>query len=382
MSARRADCGRHERPVRRAALDTAWRTVLVAGLISVPVRAAVGQTYLVYVASESADEVSLVAFDPEKGARVEKVIPVGFWPAETEAPHGISMGPGGEHWYVTLGHGVPVFGQLLKFRAGVDTLEGVVELGMFPATLVVSPGGLAFAVNANFHGEHTPSTVSVVDVETMAELDRIETCTMPHGSRLSADGTKHYSACMMDDQLVEIDVLRLEVSRVLRVGPGMHGSASGGEAHCSPTWAAPSPDGRFVYVPCNRRDEVLEVSIGDWRVARRFASPRAPYNAEVTPDGRRLIVTQKASGEVSIWDLAAGRRAALVKNTRGVTHGIAISRDERYAFISVEGVGGEPGTVDVIALGSLSKVASVDVGKQAGGIAFWKVSGRLPSLGR
>jgi DNA-binding beta-propeller fold protein YncE len=331
------------------------------------------QTYYAYVAAESDDVVHLVAFSPSEGARVEKTIPVGFWPAEIEGPHGMNVSPDGEHWYVTLGHGVPVFGSLLKYRAGVDTLEGRVQLGLFPATVAVSSVGLALAVNANFHGEHVPSTVSVVEVGTMTELARIRTCTMPHGSRLSPDGTKHYSGCMMDDEVVEIDVVGLEVTRRLSVGRGMHAShPSGGEAQCSPTWAAPSPDGRFVYVPCNKRDEVLEVELERWKVTRRFASPKAPYNAEVTPDGSRLVVTQKGSAQVSVWNLASGKRAALLPTTRTVTHGVAVTPDGRYAFISAEGVGGEPGAVDVIDLGSLSKVASVDVGKQAGGIVFWK----------
>jgi hypothetical protein len=36
-------------------------------------------------------------------------------------------------------------------------------------------------------------------------------------------------------------------------------------------------------------------------------------------------------------------------------------------------VGSEPGTVDVIDLRALQKVATIDVGQQAGGIDFWKV---------
>ena len=51
-------------------------------------------------------------------------------------------------------------------------------------------------------------------------------------------------------------------------------------------------------------------------------------------------------------------------------HGVAVSDDDRYAFISIEGTGSEPGTVDVIDLGALKKVATVDVGQQAGGIDF------------
>lgn len=351
----------------------------VAALLADPLGAQ-ELSYRLYVASESADEVSLVRFSPGAGLAVDKVIPVGFWPAEMEGPHGLAVSADREHWYLTLGHGVPVFGSLLKFRTGADTLEGWVELGLFPATVSVSPTGLAFVVNANFHGEHVPSTVSVVEAGTMTEIDRIETCTMPHGSRLSPDGMRQYSACMMDDELVEIDLRTLKVTRRLRVSPaGRHAAGretSGTAAVCSPTWAAPAPDGRRVYVPCNKHDEVLEVDLHRWEVTRRFASPRAPYNAEVTPDGRRLVVTQKGSGEVSVWDLEAGARLALITSTRTVTHGVAISPDGRYAFISVEGVGGEPGAVDVIDLASLTMVATVDVGQQAGGIVFWKTEGR------
>jgi DNA-binding beta-propeller fold protein YncE len=49
-----------------------------------------------------------------------------------------------------------------------------------------------------------------------------------------------------------------------------------------------------------------------------------------------------------------------------------VSSDDKYAFVTLEGVGSEPGTVDVIDLATLKRVASVDLGQQAGGIDFWK----------
>lgn len=366
---RRAACGARK-----------WPLALLAVMTAAPAASAAQQdaSYLLYVASESADEVTLLRFTPGDGLEIEKVIPVGFWPAEMEGPHGINLDPEGAHWYLTLGHGFP-FGSMVKYRAGADTLEGRVELGLFPATVAISPlGGFAFAVNANFHGEHVPSTVSVVDVATMTEIDRIPTCTMPHGSRLSPDGTRQYHTCMMDDLLVEIDVTALAVSRTLAVGPAARAHrdhAAAADSRCSPTWAAPTPDGGRIYVMCNRTDEIVEVDRARWEVTRRWAAPRAPYNAEVTPDGRRLVVTQKGSGAVSIWDTKTAERLALIPTVRKVTHGVTIPPDGRYAFISVEGVGGEPGAVDVIDLQTLKKVGSVDVGKQAGGIIFWKREG-------
>ena len=56
-----------------------------------------------------------------------------------------------------------------------------------------------------------------------------------------------------------------------------------------------------------------------------------------------------------------------------MAHGVATSPDGRYAFVSVEGVGSEPGKVDVFDLSTFQRVADVAVGQQAGGIAFWRM---------
>ena len=41
--------------------------------------------------------------------------------------------------------------------------------------------------------------------------------------------------------------------------------------------------------------------------------------------------------------------------------------------MSVEGVGAEPGKVDIFDLRTFERVAEVAVAQQAGGIAFWKM---------
>ena len=57
-----------------------------------------------------------------------------------------------------------------------------------------------------------------------------------------------------------------------------------------------------------------------------------------------------------------------------MTHGVSISPDSRYAFVSVEGIGKEPGAVEVFDLKTLKPIAIAEIGKQAGGIAFWKIA--------
>jgi DNA-binding beta-propeller fold protein YncE len=150
-----------------------------------------------------------------------------------------------------------------------------------------------------------------------------------------------------------------------------HGSMP--PASCSPTWAQPSADGSKVYVACNKADRIVEIDAGRWEITRSFATGRGPYNLAVTPDGRLLIATLKQGGGVQIFDLASGQSVLTTKSSTTVTHGVAVSPDSRYAFVSNEAVGAAPGKVDVYDLRALARVADVPVGQQAGGIAFWKM---------
>lgn len=346
--------------------------------------------YRVYVANESSDLVSRVAFTPGAGAVVEKEIPVGIMPGDIDGAHGITTSPDGEHWYVSIAHGTP-YGYVWKFHAGPDTLVARTRLGLFPATMGATPGGeFLLVANFNLHGDMTPSDVSVVYTPEMIEVTRVTTCLMPHGSRVSADGRKHYSVCMHSDELVEIDLDDFAVSARFGLAPGHEGlrmpagTPDPGHAHhdrrpdasaCSPTWAEPGQGARadqFVYVACNGSDEVLELDIASWQVSRRFAVGRSPYNLEVTADGTRLLATLKGEQSTAILDLDSGALLGRVGASRAVTHGVVASPDGRWAFVSNESVGSVYGTLDVIDLERLDVAATVELGHQSGGIDFWQ----------
>ena len=154
------------------------------------------QTYYVYVAAESDDTVSLIKFSDNTAEEIER-INVGFLPTEIEGPHGITVDPSGKYWYLSLAHGNP-YGKLIKYSTNDNIPVGQTTLGLFPASMQISTvTGLLYCVNFNLHGEMKPSSVSIVDPETMTEIKRITTGTMPHGSRISSDGKKQYSVSMM-----------------------------------------------------------------------------------------------------------------------------------------------------------------------------------------
>ncbi|WP_246388392.1 YncE family protein [Algoriphagus iocasae] len=354
------------------------------------------QDYFVYVTAESEDEVALIKFDG-KNATIEQTIPVGIWPAEIEGPHGINVSPDGKYWYLSLAHGNP-YGTLYKYATATNEVVDTVRLGLFPASLQISKAtGLLYCVNFDLHGDMVPSTVSVVDPEEMIEIDRIETGVMPHGSRISANGLYHYSVGMMSGELFEISTTKLKVNRKLNLdGKAEEEPAMGGMDHSKmdhskmghsmmtesapmyhsatkPTWAMPHPTNGKVYVAGNGTNDIVEVDLEKWEVTNRFPAGKAPYNLDVSPDGKYLVATYKGSGETGIWDLKKGKELPRIKNTRMVTHGVTISPDSKYAFVSVEGIGGEPGTVDIIDIKNAKKITSIDMGKQAGGIIFWKM---------
>jgi DNA-binding beta-propeller fold protein YncE len=354
--------------------------------------------YFAIVASESVDQIAVVRFGAD-GAKVERTSTTGIMPADVDGPHGVAVSADGRWYYVSTAHGTP-FGFLWKYALADDSLAGRVMLGNFPATTQITPdGAFAYVVNYNVYGEMVPSSVSIVSTDEMVEVARVPTCTMPHGSRINSQGTRQYSACMMDDLAVEIDTRTFEVSRYFDVARGHERGFAGSppaapaRAHeagahdtsdqprttrrpvgCSPTWVQPSADGATIFVACNKSNDIVEIDVGRWTMRRRIPAADGVYNLAASHDGRLLVATNKRAQSVSLFDTATGAELARIPTTRRVVHGVAISGDDRYAFVSQEGVGSEPGAVDVIDLRARRRVASVDVGQQAGGIDFWRMS--------
>lgn len=353
------------------------------------------QDYLLYVVAESADQLALVRFGPN-GIKIEREHKVGMMPTEINGPHGVAVSPDGKWYYISIAHGTP-YGTFWKYSTENDTLAGRVTLGSFPASVQTTPdGALAFVVNFNLHGDMVPSSVSVVSTDEMVEISRIQTCTMPHGSRINPQGTQQYSACMMDDMLVEIDTRALEVSRHFMLAKGKemamngppgvmkHHGHSGAANHdsamsaapdvqCSPTWAQPSARGDRIFVACNKSNEIVEIDFRTWQMQRRLPAGDGVYNLAVSPDGKLLVATNKRGKSISVFDIASGKETARIPTATGVVHGVVVSPDNRYAFVTEEGRGSEPGILEVFDLAAFKSVATLPLGQQLAGIDFFRV---------
>ena len=136
-----------------------------------------------------------------------------------------------------------------------------------------------------------------------------------------------------------------------------------------------SPDDRRLYVACNTGNTVQVWDAASLTRVREIPVGHGAYNVEASPDGKLVIVTNKKDKSVSILDASTFAELARVPTSKPVVHGVAYSPDGRYAYISSESVGADPGAVDMIDLGTRRVVVSVPVPLQPTGITIWRLQG-------
>ena len=338
--------------------------------------------YRLYVVSESGDIVTQLTWDGT-ALHTVKTVPVGIMPADIDGPHNVTLSPDGRFYYVTVAHGTP-YGSLWKMAVDGDTLLGRTQVEMFPTTISVTPDGeLAFVANSDFYGDHPrTNVVSIVYTPTMTLLTNLAACDMPHGVKVNHAGTRVYVSCMNSDEILELDRQTLAITRRHRTGVGMvpqmpmtHGGTEGGVVHdaCMPTFVSVSPDDKTLYVACNHMDDLQVLDAGTLDLVKTIPTGHGAYNVEPSPDGKWVIVTNKKDQSISLIDAGTLEEVARVPTAKPFPHGVAYSPDNRFAFISQESKGVDPGAVDVIDLTTRRDVATIPVPLQPTGITMLRL---------
>ena len=383
----------------------------LAGLLAlVPAAADPDPTYRIVVVSESGDIVTWLKVQDGKLVQ-DRVVPIGIMPADIDGPHNVTMAPDNGSYYVSVAHGTP-YGTLWRMDVKNDTLIGRAQLEFFPTTIALTPDGeLAFVANSDFYGDRPrKNPVTIVHTPTMSTITNLTACDMPHGVKVNHAGTRVYVSCMHSDELLEIDVSTLSIVRRVKTGAGHQAAggaqhdahqqhqaaaapapsapapASGHEGHgatspagganlsveCAPTFVAVSPDDSRLYAACNTGNTLQVWDAKSLTLIKEMPTGKGAYNTEPSPDGKYIIVTNKKDQSVSIFDAATLAELARVPTTKKIVHGIAYSPDNKYAFISSESIGSDPGSVDMIDLATRKVVATYAVPAQPTGISIWK----------
>jgi DNA-binding beta-propeller fold protein YncE len=244
--------------------------------------------YRVGVVSESGDIATWLKPVGDSLA-VERVVPLGIMPTDIDGPHNIAMAPDQRSYYVSIAHGTP-FGALWQLDAASDSLIGRVQVELFPTTISLTPSGqFAFVANSDFHGDHPRTNVlSVVHTPTMNKITDIPVCDMPHGVKVNHAGTKVYVSCMHGDEILELDMRTFAIARRSRTGDG-HPSVATGPAHHGPPAAGAAPG----------------------------ATECSPTFVSVSLDDRHLYVACNHRNSLQVWDAAALTRVAEIPVGKG-----------------------------------------------------------------
>jgi YVTN family beta-propeller protein len=97
-----------------------------------------------------------------------------------------------------------------------------------------------------------------------------------------------------------------------------------------------SPDGRYFIVTCEFSGELLKIDTAGRRVVGRLRLPGdrpMPQDIKISPDGRTWYVADMDSAGVWVLDGAAFTPPTLLPTGLGA-HGLYVSRDSRYLYIS------------------------------------------------
>lgn len=325
---------------------------------------------VLFVGLESEDAVAVV--DPYAGTVLEK-IPVGISTEDVEGVHALTVSPDGRYYYLSMAHGWP-WGSVWKMTAAKDSLVARTEVGLFPATMAITPDGTwLFVANYDLHGDPRLDSVSVVHAPTMTEVRKIGVCTKPHGMVASHDGASVFVSCTRDNVLKRISVATLEVVD----STNMRSAADAAEGKtCYPAGLALSPDDTELYVACHKHDEIRVMStdrLGP--VTATIPTGAGPYLIQMEPGGRRLWVPNRNGQSYTVIDTAT--KTAVATNPASATHPHTFAFDGAgRAFLSMESHAVVPGAVDVIDMETLETVRSVEVGLQATGLGFASRGGR------
>jgi YVTN family beta-propeller protein len=294
---------------------------------------------------------------------------------------------------------------VVSLRTGKETSR--ISVGVGPHELAVSPSG-KIAVAANYGNKQTiGNSLSVIDVIKKIKVRDISTgeYPRPHGIEFInedeilvtsetkeallkvnlSDGTvtelahtgqkashmvayarvtgKAYVANIASGTVSAVDVQAKTLLRQIEVKKGIEGIAV-------------SPNGEEVWV-ANRDDStVTAIDVRTFQPIAMMPAHQIAYRVKFLPNGKNVIVSNGLSGNVSVYDVRAKSRikdvslmtgtATGVEENRPFPVGIAVSRDNKWVYVSLAGYD----KVAVIATAKWSVVDTIDVGSGPDGISF------------
>jgi YVTN family beta-propeller protein len=308
---------------------------------------------MVYVPNSLSDTVSVI--DPST-ARVVRTVRVGH-----EPQHVVPSWDLRTLWVNNdLGNSLtPITAATGRFHRRVRVSD--------PYNLYFTPDGKYAVVMASKDRE-----LVFRDPHTMAVRKTLHVpCAGVNHADFSADGRYFLVSCEFSGQVLEVDTARMALRGVLRL------PTRPGHMAPKPQDVKLSPDGRTFYVADMMSDGVWTLTGTPFRVTGFLPTGKGAHGLYVTRDSRRLLVTNRDEGTISLLDFRTNRVTAKWHLPRGASPDMGgLSVDGRVFWVS----GRYDAVVYAVSTVTGRTLHVVPVGAGPHGLCVWPQPGRY-SLG-
>jgi YVTN family beta-propeller protein len=290
--------------------------------------------------------------------RVHATLPTG------EGPHEVAVSHDGR-WALVSNYGVrgKPGSSLTVIDVPRATVARTVPIAGFdrPHGMAFLPGDSLVVVTAE-----AGRALLLVDVRSGRVTDTLPTNGRgSHMVAITARGDRAFTANIPDNTVSVIDVAGRDSTRLIPVGR-------------TPEGIAVTPDGRTVWVGSNRDSTVTIVDVARGVAVDTLRGFGMPYRIGISPDARLAVVSDPVKAEVRIFSVADRKerhRITVPADSLVATaevpgspspEGVAISRDSRWAFVTLQG----RNRVVTIDLARGAIVASAPTGTWSDGVAY------------
>jgi YVTN family beta-propeller protein len=265
-------------------------------------------------------------------------------------PHMAMMSPDGR--YVVTG------GTRANKAFIIDTrtlqLVKVIPTDIAPEHLAFSPDGRWY-----YQGNPDGDSVSVIDMQSLTKIKTIPGFAEPLNVTFTPDGTKAYVGNYGAHWVGVIDVRRHELLKKIQVAPVPAVAKLDPQKYLGEikgiNIAAPSNDGRYLYVADSDLAVVSVIDIREDRVIKTIRVGRDPWRIYMSHDGKYGITANNGDETISIIDTASNSVAATLEAGPDMT-GINFAAGKAFVISSTTGF------VYVYDMQSLSPAGRIKIG--------------------
>jgi YVTN family beta-propeller protein len=331
-----------------------------------------------YVTNQGEDLTAVIDLDKNRIARYVTTGVTNTAVAPPQAPHNAVVDRNNEFYYINLIGG----SKLLKIRVADNTKAGELTTGLSsPAQVALTRNGDTAYVS-NF--ENAKTNITVVNTVTMTKIADIGSPAMlkPHGVSITPDYQMVVVANSLSDNITLVRTSDHSIVATIPVSGSVPALPVSYTYQFEPYQSVITPDSKFAYVTCRKSGEVRVIDLAQKKVIDSIKVGTFPLIPAIAPAGDYVYVANRNSNSVSAIKTATRTLEYTVANVGVEPHGIAVSKDGKFVYVSCENLGisepphhataggKKPSFLKVIDIATRTVTASLELGNFGSGMAL------------